>query len=531
MTIQKVDIINELYVPVLKSLYITEKDGVLVRKFLGTERQVTADKREIVLPHQHLLTNFDNDHQIAFHPLSENVARGESTIQSYLKLLVTLHASSALLTLSSALATIASDKALQEDLNSEQIEILKVLPRADTKFRNILDNSLGKVDMKTIRLVNIYTRRNGKLNDSNYIRVTHVSFPLLDELRDPEKSAVWSAKEVRKRDLEDLPKLFDYILPGWNEPDFYSASSDNMHAPSFQSLMMAYAKIMTPIVSICKKFRSVFDRVPDFEHFSDMITSFDYVENLKLLDRYVNVIPPLDGNIGTVDSKDKTGETTARTPKARPPILDIDPSTQVKYHDGSSNQPAVQPQGQPVQQTQNQPQNNNGWGQNQGSNNGFIGNSPSITHQNNQGYHNQNNQGGWNNNQGYQGGGNGGYIGSGQNNGWGQNNGGYIGSGQPNQGGWGGGQGSWAGQSNGGYIGGGYNQPVQNQAPPRDDLDAWNRSMAAIGRDDGQRNQGWNNNQGGWNNNQGYQGGGNGGYIGGGFAQPQHQQPRRFRTK
>lgn len=356
----KIDIINELYIPVLAALDIYPDDtGKFVRKYAGKEFKVHVSGKEVILPTPERLRNLNSETTVPFHPLSESVSRGDSSIQNLLKQLVTFRLTFTTIMVMQTLLEIAANKDLHDKLKSDQLDILSALPEINEKTVTNFSNAMQKIDMETINIIKVYNRRNGDLNGRKHNRVAVVSFPLFSELDKPKESTVWGVREIRKRDIHDYSILVGYVLPNWHEVGAYSAGSDSLEAPSFIALLKAYGNVASRLNDIIGKFKNFFED-------DDLIKDLSFLETLSDLSRYRGVIPPLEGNIGSVVAGSENDAGDVRRPKSVAPI-DLSnlgnnignvpvSNEKVAPQPAQPQQPAYVPQPQPQVQPQYQPQ-------------------------------------------------------------------------------------------------------------------------------------------------------------------------------
>lgn len=319
-----VDINAELYIPILKALNVdADEHGHLTMKYPDRTAAAVVGGKNLVLPVPEILRALP-ENAVVFHPMSENVARGDSSMQNYLKTLVTFKVSFSICYLAQQLYTIAADHKLHEKLTGDQLAILTILPDADTKGATKLENILATVDMTKVRVYNVFNKRKGELDGETYNRVAVASFPLLSEMLKPE-GTVWGHRDVRKRDLKDFKALFDYIIPEWFEEDRYSAASDSMEAPSFHALMSSFAKIMEPLVRITKIYGNLFkDKTED----GDIVDIRPYVDadlswirRFDNLSKYRSIVPVMTGNDGEPLAGSTETQEITKNPKSIAPAF------------------------------------------------------------------------------------------------------------------------------------------------------------------------------------------------------------------
>lgn len=299
----KIDINNELYLPLLKAMHIEpDTSGVLHRIHRENDKICEINKRKLALPTTENLRALNQEEYIFFHPLSENIARGDSLVYNYLKVVIALRVNYTIIGLGTTLLDIANNEALTTKLKSHQLGLVSAIPSLDKKTIERFQSVSGKIDLDVNSFFSVYNRRNGKIGDTSYNRVAVVRFPLIEQLNDVNESAVWgSIKGLRKSDQAVYRELFNFMLPNWDVENTYSGASDSMEAPSFHALVNAFIKVMKPL-------NKIMDDFSDITNFNDL-----YVENLDLIEkandnltRFANLISPLDGNIGEV-AKNVTG--------------------------------------------------------------------------------------------------------------------------------------------------------------------------------------------------------------------------------
>lgn len=380
-----VDINSELYIPILTALNLEHDESGRLTMIYPQNRKVPASvgTRNLVLPTPELLKSLP-DNAIVFHPMSENVARGDSAMQNYLKTLVTFKVTFGINYIAQRLYSIAADEKLHSKLTGDQLAILTILPEADAKGEAALARVLEAVDLSKVRTYNIFNKRSGRLKGEQFNRVAIATFPLLQDLLKPE-GTLWGHRDIRKRDLKDFRALFDYIIPGWEIEDKYSAASDSMEAPSFHALMLAFNKIMEPLNRITEIYGDLFKDKNEEGDIDDMkpyvYADMSFISRFDNLSKYRNVIPVMSGNDGEPLAGSNETTELAKNPKSIAPAFtqqnlgaDIRvpeptpaPAPTDQYQTPQQAQPVYQQQQQPNQPVPQQPTPT----QNQGTGLGF----------------------------------------------------------------------------------------------------------------------------------------------------------------
>lgn len=314
---QPIKIIDDLYLPILAGLHIyPDESGVLHRVHRESNKICEVNKHKLCLPTDANLKSLSQQEYMFYHPMSENIARGDSVIYNYTKLALTLRINYTIIGLASILLAIANDKTLDGKLKSHQLEILAALPKVDKKTVDHFNNVVGKTDLDSNVFFTVYNKRNGKVAGVTYNRAAVVRFPLLEQLKTPETSDFWSnIKGIRKADYANYLALFNYLLPDWDVENTYSGVSDSMEAPSFHALIDSFVKVMKRLNEVMDKFRDIAD-VDDI--YSSEIPAIETA--IGQLQKYANIISPLEGNMGECAANDAQVNQLQQKPIGIPPV-------------------------------------------------------------------------------------------------------------------------------------------------------------------------------------------------------------------
>lgn len=345
-----VDINKELYVPLLAAVHLyPDEAGILSRKHRNAEKVCEVNKRKLALPTSENLKSLSPDEYIFFHPMSENIARGDSAVYNYLRIAMTLRINFTIMSVARLLMEVAGSKDLDGKLNSRQLDLVAAIPKIDAKTIKHFDNAIVDTDLDKNTFFTVYNKRNGKIGETTYNRVAVVRFPLIEQLKNPEESEFWKkAKGIRKADYVNYLQLFNYLLPDWDVENKYSGASDSMEAPSFQALVYGFLNVMKRLDQVMEDFKDVCD-VTDFR-----VNDIDVIErNVNNLVRYVNLIAPLDGNTGDMAANENQVNKLNAKPMGVPPANLLN-AAENKFNNVTTAASAAQQQA--VQQPMNQPQ-------------------------------------------------------------------------------------------------------------------------------------------------------------------------------
>jgi hypothetical protein len=314
-----------LYSTILTSAGLeADAQGRIYQKLAGESIPCTIGEKSLLLPTPAVLKDTDWSSAIAFHPLSENVARGESPIIKKLKELLLIRATRVLDGLAFQLISMAANTQHHEKFTPAQLEYLTHLKDADGKMVETYSKMMGSatIDGKH-RLINMYLKRSGTLNGTKYARLCVASMPLLDS--DDESRTLFDHK-VRKRDFTSIPALFEYILPGIND-NAYSYGTHNKTAPFFHALMLSYLNIAKQLNQRIEMFK---EHLVDVD---DLLIDVSFEAEMGCLSDMRDEIPVLDGNQGDVETQTQAPNTTVSTKPDTKPVAPK-PTTPAKKSGG-----------------------------------------------------------------------------------------------------------------------------------------------------------------------------------------------------
>lgn len=248
--------------------------------------------RRAVLPTPQVLNNLTMQH-IAFQPLCESAARGESVVIGKLRSLINTKLSVMIGALAMSLMAIAVDKTQHSRLTPDQAEFLKLIDEVQPSALEGMRHVIEKMDpLGEHRFVNIYPRRKGSLKGVQYMRVAIVTFPVLDA-RETKDLVILGAKIKNQKDKKAILALLSYILNQTPEPFDFSFGSLSGTAPFFHALINAYANVALWLNDMLYEFR---DFIPYYKEV--WVSDMEWTEQVKNLDYWRGLLPTLPGNEG-----------------------------------------------------------------------------------------------------------------------------------------------------------------------------------------------------------------------------------------
>lgn len=291
-TIQTSTLIS-LYSRILASLDLHADDKGFISSGTGpTAMPATIGDKRLVLPTPDVLCTL-SDRQIAFHPLGESAARGESPVLSWLRLMINQKLSLMIGVLVLDLLRLANDKTSHERMSPDQREILKILEDVNDQTITSLCDIVNAMDAEgEYRFVNLFLKRKGQLNGKQYYRTAIVTFPILD-YADEKDLVIFNVKLKNQKDKRTILALFSYVLGQFAQKVDYSHGSLSGTAPFFHALINAYAKLGLWLNDMLYEYRDFIAGVSTV-----WINDMDWVDGVTTIDCYRGLLPPLPGNEG-----------------------------------------------------------------------------------------------------------------------------------------------------------------------------------------------------------------------------------------
>lgn len=230
---------------------------------------------------------------IAFHPLCESLARGESPVLQWTRETVVkrLNMIVGMCLLELAQIAASNDKELSPDMARVLSPLKDMKADSPEHFSELIAKA---IQASPSALVNIYLKRDGKLEDQNYRRVATVSFPLLEKLMENEDKI--HGVKLRKADRKNLIELYNIVFPRAEIEHSYSTGSNTDVAPYFTALLTAFELLVRSTNAIIGTFstvsRDLAARRIDIS-FTDLYQA--------ACQKYMS-IPQLEGNVGDTDT-------------------------------------------------------------------------------------------------------------------------------------------------------------------------------------------------------------------------------------
>ena len=284
----------QLYKDILKSVFVEADESGALSLTFGKGGPLTIGDKRMVIPERDVLINSDFTNLIAFHPLSEDVMKGESAVIQKLRKLILFRLTTSLQLLSTELLSLAGDPENHPRLSpSLQKRLLKPLSKADASSIAQLSSLYKKLTLNgQQRLLSIYLRRGGKICGNGYARAAIIGFPMLTEL-DNDGRKVYG-ETIKVENVKVLKALFNIIVPGYETTETYSFGSNSKVSPFLHALLGGYIKLGEQINTVADEFK-------------DLLTSYDAIKidldwapHVSDISVYNNKLEPMEGNMGSI---------------------------------------------------------------------------------------------------------------------------------------------------------------------------------------------------------------------------------------
>lgn len=306
-----------------------DKDGYISGSIGNSDKTspVTIKGKRLVLPTKNQLSISGWEDRIVFHPLYENVLKGESEVIEKFRNLICMRFNLSIGVLCMSLLTLAASNARHKELKPEQSEFLTKVKMIDDKSVETFQKILETLDPSKAKnnFVSIFLKRSGSVAGKTFFRVGVINFPIYTALLD--ESMQINGVTIRKKDKEVYKNLLEYIFKDIATNGAYNAGSDSDISPYVDALLRASIKIIAPLNDVINLFKEILPEIDDLEYLCDWVNTLD---NLKSMEMEIKSIPMQAGNEGqalissNVVADTPTQQSTAQpttTPAVTQPVI------------------------------------------------------------------------------------------------------------------------------------------------------------------------------------------------------------------
>lgn len=284
----------EIYRAVLKYCGMEADDkGFITMRIDDKSEPAFIDGMRMVLPTDQQLRNVNPKESIVFHPLAENILRGESEVIQKLKTIINIRLNVTVGILGQTLLNLVASPAQHSKLDTEQAELLVAVSDADEKsVTNFVNVMLAGVKSTPERIfTNIYLKRGGTHREKRYSRVGIVTFPFYTNLLEGK------VDKIRVKDVETYKQLMQFIFPNIADSEEYNFGSDSHVAPYLEALLRSSANVATRLNDLITMFKDYIDEPDQLMFDSEW---FEYFQDLNALTSEIRKVPVQQGSEGSV---------------------------------------------------------------------------------------------------------------------------------------------------------------------------------------------------------------------------------------
>ena len=177
----------DLYKSMMRTagLIVTEDNLISAQLTPESVVPVTLKGKRLALPSQAILARLDKSDIVVFHPLMEQVTRGESEILEKYRKLMMMRLNEVVATQMLKLLTLSASVAEHQHLTPDQSEFLTKVKNVDDKTISTFEKVISSMpaDQTAKRIVSLFLKKTGSVAGKRYKRVGVVSFPLFEELK------------------------------------------------------------------------------------------------------------------------------------------------------------------------------------------------------------------------------------------------------------------------------------------------------------------------------------------------------------
>lgn len=322
---------------------------------------ILVNGNRLVLPTYEMLSEGGAD-KTFFHPLHENLLRGESTVITKLRGLLSTRLDFTIGILVQHLLDICASVNKHKYLNPDQAQVLSIAPNCDELTCKNFASILVKTFESENKFISFYLKRAGVVKGVKYARAGIISFPIFEEIA--KQSGEVLGVKLRKKDYESIINVFKYILKDIDKPENYNRGSDSDIAPFMDALMKTFLAVSSELNDILVCYKD-FDKEANLQALEFNPEWQEAFVDLSAMSKEIKRIPPQPGNEGESRKVDIPASNTAQSnlgfvpgsANIDKPIVHTQQTQQIQQTPAPTNNNGAVPFDQLVRQSyQNAPQ-------------------------------------------------------------------------------------------------------------------------------------------------------------------------------
>jgi hypothetical protein len=313
---------------VLNAIGIVDETGKgHLSRVLGEDRTVPfmiGDKRVVLPTSEHL--RGDDSGVVIYHPLSENITRGESDMIKSMRDQIMFKLTVIAVQLISELGRVAATDSEHSRLGKDASKYLKQVSGMDARSYEFLKKVILRIGPEPEkRLVSISLRKGNK---DGVLRAAKFKFPVLDQLLTDEHELL-GVKYPSKKARQNMIALFEIVLGDEDTRAGYDYGSKNMAAPYFHALMMGFNAFASHLNAVIKTHKKLLGHAVDEDGketgrwlSDDLLIDTSWVDGMDDLADMRRIVPPQEGNEGCIivaEAKDVAKTTEKLSSRIAPP--------------------------------------------------------------------------------------------------------------------------------------------------------------------------------------------------------------------
>lgn len=316
---------------------VADDNGLISARVDTASVPILVGGKRLVLPTKEHISNPDKSEIVLFHPLSENILRGESDVMAKFRNTTNIRLNYVLGVLLTEIITLSTSPKMMVGLDPDRLELLTIFKDADEKTLPMFHNLLKAMGQGNIEkcFVHFFIKKGATIHGKSHRRGAIATFPLYEELSKNESGAY--GVKIRKKDHASLIAALEYILPNIGTKDAYSRGSLSDYAPTLDALLLGVLGIASHLNSIIEKYNDVLENIRSLSYADDWVPMLD---NMNLFVNELRLLPMQSGNEGT----------TERQMAAEQAIRNVTPAPvvqQIPYTQPGVNYPYQQPPAPP----------------------------------------------------------------------------------------------------------------------------------------------------------------------------------------
>jgi len=298
---------------------VADGDGYISAAVNGAIMPFTVSGKRLVLPTREHIKNPDWSNRVVFHPLVEDMLRGESKVLEKFRNAINVKLNVTMGNLLDELLNIVLDIPLHSKMTPDQAELLTKVKNADDKTKNALTSIIAAIrkDSQNKCIVRLFSKRGGLVKGRKYNRATVVAFPLYTELKNGEKTAY--GVPLRIRDREAIIGLLEFMMPGIETEGMFNYGSISDIAPFLDAILRGLINVASRINTIVHNYGSFMSA--DASGYTYFPNGLEALDNLNQFESELRAIPMQAGNEGTVPEKVNTVPVVTQPLQVAPPVV------------------------------------------------------------------------------------------------------------------------------------------------------------------------------------------------------------------